>query len=58
MANLFLETTTYITEAELKASTRITDAELVGTDTAPSTVHADTRKILIRKAEVILDSLI
>lgn len=58
MANIFLETLTYLTEAELKDSTRIDDAALVGTDVSPSTTYADNRKILIRKSEIVIDSII
>ncbi len=58
MANIFLETVTYLTETELKDSTRITDAEFAGADVSPSTTHADNRKILIRKSEIVIDSII
>lgn len=54
MANLFLEEITYITEAELKDSTRITDTTLVWTWDN----EINNRTILIRKAEVIIDSII
>lgn len=58
MANIFLETVTYLTETELKDSTRIDDADFSGADVAPSTTRADNRKILIRKSEIVIDSII
>ncbi len=54
MANLFLETPTYITEAQLKESTRVTDTELIGTNDDA----VNNRKILIRKSEIVIDSII
>ena len=54
MANIFLEEVTYITEEELKDSTRITDPAFAGEDEpAP-----DNRTILIRKSEMVIDSVI
>lgn len=52
MSNIFLETTTYLTETELKESTRESWLKWA------ETTDVDNRNILIRKAEIIIDSVI
>lgn len=52
MANIFLEETTYLNETELKDSTR---EEWLKWETE---VDSDNRQILIRKSEIIIDSVI
>lgn len=52
MANIFLENTTYLTQEDLKDSTKIEWLKWDSPD------NVENREILIRKSEIIIDSVI